>query len=443
MTKYFLYADQDTLTLLNNEQRKIILIGSDSGYANFGDVLQLKGSINFHKKVSQLEPIPIFSLAAIGEPGYIEKAKKNFGLRGLIFLSDYPVDTSPLNMVLINQINSVSALHLYGGGMLNGMWGEYILEMVEYFLTQVPHLPYVVSGQQVSAEIRDRLVQHIKTYQPKLFGVRDFESLERMQQWGLQSQYSFDDAYECLVDLATQIPQEKNKIILGHLNFSSYTAKDIDQKINHVTNTFAHAKALFPEHQFTLLNAYNEKRLRVCDSLNSVARLENNFPYKSFSVVDLAHAAHTGRLDNPTLLAGQLGISCSYHVTLLLHLAGIPCWLIANNAYYDQKAAALNGYESFDDFLQQRQVPDYSNKIALRMSYLKQLAAYLQNNKESKTLIFPQPAKIKYVQPFVYKESAHDETPASMEEKIKTYIKFHKFKAIKMGLRILVNLVKP
>jgi hypothetical protein len=442
MTNFFLYADQDTLTLLKTKQKKAILVGSDFGYANFGDVLQLKGTINFYKKNSGLEPVPVYSLSAISEPGYIERIKKDLGLRGLLFLADTPVDTSSLNMSPVDQINDVNIFHLYGGGMLNSMWGEYVLEVVEYFLKHAPQTPYVVSGQQVSPEIQPRLIKHIQTFKPAYFGVRDFESLERMQQWGLEAQYSFDDAYECLKDLAAQVPQEKRKIVLGHLNFSSYTAENINQKMAHATDLFNHLHAKFPEHRLTLLNAYNEKRLRVCDSLNSVARLENNFPYKSFSVVDLPYAAYTGHLDDATLLAGQLGVSCSYHVTLLLHLAGIPCWLIAKSTYYNQKATALNGCDSFEEFLQQRKIPDYSERITLRTSFLAKLLSFLQTNNISLALNFQQSIHAKHMQPFVYKESSHEETPATMEEKLKNYLRFQKAKALKMGVRIIWSMIK-
>lgn len=440
---YFLYADQDTLDLLNSTQKKSILIGGDFGYANFGDILQLKGTINFHRATQAGEPIPLYSLSAISGPDYIDRIKRDLGLRGLLFFTGQPTDTRALNMIPVSQITNATILHLYGGGMLNSMWGDQVLKVVEHFLTHAPHITYIASGQQVSPEIRPRLEKHLRAYPPMLFGVRDFESLERMQQWRLDAQFSFDDAYECLMDLAAQIPSKKNNTLLGHLNFSSYTATDINQKIGYVVDIFTRTKIIFPEHRLTLLNAYNEKRSHVCDSLTSVVKLENNFPYKSFSVVDLAHAAYTNCLDDPTSLAGQLGISCSYHVTLLLHLAGIPCWLIAKNAYYNQKAAALNGYENFEDFLQQQQAPDYCERITLRASFLTQLTSCLQKNKQSSTLDFPQSKNIKHAQPFVYKGHPPERSIAAIKEKIKIHLKFHKRKAIKKGFKLLSKLIKP
>ena len=45
----------------------------------------------------------------------------------------------------------------------------------------------------------------------------------------------------------------------------------------------------------------------------------------------------------------RLTVSCSYHVTLTSLLAGTPAVLLADNDYYEQKAAGLRHLFEFDD----------------------------------------------------------------------------------------------
>jgi len=373
MSEFFLYAERSSIEILNNACHKVILVGSDFGYPNFGDVLQLKGVVTFHQRIGTLVPVPVFDVESISSPTFVGFLKRFYGVDVILFVSRRAYDLAHLDMVLVDEIREVSALHLYGGGMLNSMWGAYVLDVAEYFLQRAPGVTYVVSGQQIGVEIRDRLVEHISQFEPKLFGVRDYDSLQRMSSWGLRATYSFDDAYEAIINLSAQIPLNRGDRVVAHLNVSSYTNDNIEERMGKIVKIFERIRSDFPHYRLTLVNAYNDKRFDVCDSLGSVVRLENDFPFKSYAVVDLAMAAYSGEIDDPNLLAGQIGISCSYHVTMFLHLAGIPCWLISENQYYEQKARSLNCDLRFEEFMNNPQIPDYSSRIEARAAWLEQL----------------------------------------------------------------------
>lgn len=383
MNDLFVYADRNAVERLRGDEPKVILIGSNAGHSNFGDVLQLKQTVEFHQGTTSLMPIPVFALDMVSGPRFIDFMQRHYGVETILFVSERALDVASLNMDLVGEIANVAAVHLYGGGFLNGMWGPYVLDIAEHFLRKVPGVAYAVSGQQIGAEIRDRLMTHINEFKPKHFGVRDFDSLELITGWGEKCTYSFDDAYEPLIKLASQIPANKGNRVIGHLNLSSYTSENFNERADRVLNIFGRMRAALPCHQLTLVNAYNDKRFEVCDSLASVVRLENDFPYKRFEVLDLSMAAHSGVIDAPESLAGQLGISCSYHITMLLHLAGIPCWLLSQNSFYEQKARALNGGGDFEVFMRNLQVPDYSRRIAARASWRETLAAFFQGSSRS------------------------------------------------------------
>lgn len=410
MPDFYVYADEESIKALKSDQHKVILVGGDFGYANFGDVLQLSGTLDFYRQHTDCLPVPVYSLDAITAPGYVSTIRSVFQLDALLFISSNAVNTTSIDLVLVDSIPDVSALHLYGGGMMNMMWGGYVLDVVEFFLDRLQGVAYVVSGQQVGEEIRDRLTAHVNIRRPQLFGLRDSESLERITAWGIKGDFSFDDAYEPLMHLIAQIPEGKRDRVIGHMNISGYTRDDLNCSIENILSKFRCIQARYGECELTLANAYNDKRSPVTDSLGTVVAMENDFPYKNYSVIDLANAAYTRNLSKPELLAGRIGVSCSYHFTLFLHLADIPCWLIAQNAYYAQKARALNCHASFEAFIDSPQVPDYASRVAARRAWRGKMVAFIKDQlKERLTLKFALPISREGTTKFRWKESASEE----------------------------------
>ena len=151
-----------------------------------------------------------------------------------------------------------------------------------------------------------------------------------------------------------------------------------------------------------------------------MAAFENEFPYKSYSVLDLVHLAYTEEISNVSLLSASIGISCSYHVTLLLHLLHTPCFLIAHNDFYRQKAAALNQQESFTDFLKSHPVPDYSSRISERKVWLHYLTLTLSQHNSVDFIHSHMPPSIA-LKKFNYKPEAIAQN-ASMLSQLSAYV---------------------
>jgi len=73
-----------------------------------------------------------------------------------------------------------------------------------------------------------------------------------------------------------------------------------------------------------------------------------------YQVLDLAQLALRLWSDDPpeaVNLGGRLALASSYHVTLLCSLLGIPCHLLTENEYYEQKRAGLTQAGDFSSFL--------------------------------------------------------------------------------------------
>src|SRR5690606_6909356 len=74
-----------------------------------------------------------------------------------------------------------------------------------------------------------------------------------------------------------------------------------------------------------------------------------------------------------------LGYSCSYHVTLWLQLAGIPCWLRSSNSFYDQKSRALQVSQGLDEFLRNPKLADHTSNLERRATWNDKLQRHLSS----------------------------------------------------------------
>ena len=175
MNPIYLYTDAASRDVLLNDQQKIILIGGDFGYGNFGDVMQHVNSVNIANKSKRFSTVSVMSANAIGFKEFPVWARQSYGTDAIVFVADYPLildETSP-ELVPLCEIRNLSVIHLYGGGFLNNIWGDYVLGVAEYFLNLAPHVKYLVSGQQITHPYQFRVASHVAMYQPALFGVRD------------------------------------------------------------------------------------------------------------------------------------------------------------------------------------------------------------------------------------------------------------------------------
>lgn len=311
---------------------------------------------------------------AIPYQSYTEEALLSYNTDAILYISDYPLRLSKDSPDLepVSFIDGVAALHLYGGGFLNKLWGPYILDIVEELLQELPDIPYIVSGQQLSNDFLAEAKEHFTNWAPSLISVRDEVSLKLMEQIGIDCSYSFDDATESLVAFNKRLGLSKGPGTLIHLNTSDYTGRSgelntVRKHLNQMQNQQAGALPV------TLLQAFVDARFEVSDTSESIKKLGFTFPFSDSRIVFLPNLVMNDSTDLISPIRGNVGYSHSYHVTLLMQLAGIPCWMPANNGFYDQKQIALGIDGSFEEFLIQPKTFSHSQNRDRRDEWLVQL----------------------------------------------------------------------
>ena len=371
MNPIYLYTDATSRDVLLNDQQKIILIGGDFGYGNFGDVVQHVNSVNIANKSKRFSTVSVMSANAIGFKAFPVWARQSYGTDAIVFVADYPLildETSP-ELVPLCEIRNLSVIHLYGGGFLNNMWGDYVLGVAEYFLNLAPHVKYLVSGQQITHPYQSRVATHVAMYQPALFGVRDGLSRQLLSDAGFDPLFSFDDATEALIELTEKLPLVRGSGLLMHINASDYTARStgVQSLSNDLSQLSAH---LGKSPRVTLFQAFRDTRYEVNDSLETVKRLDFLFPFRDIRLVGLAAMAYGDQAQSVLEpIQGDFGYSCSYHVALWLQLAGIPCWLRCDNPFYNQKAKALQIIQDIESFLEEPHLANHHSNLEKRAQW--------------------------------------------------------------------------
>lgn len=200
-------ARPETIEKVRFAKQIVFLIGSYNGYwYNFGDLLQLKGVINWYKqRFSGALLCPIVDIQPLVEQASIlNDISAFFGIDDWIFYArnresdiiDREAEIGKLQALVIPERNVVTILHVYGGGFFNSFWGEGMLEVIQWVLQQLPVDYYILSGQQVGVEFASILAEHCRQYRPDLIGCRDPLSLQVLKQQGIDAIFSSDDAFE-------------------------------------------------------------------------------------------------------------------------------------------------------------------------------------------------------------------------------------------------------
>ena len=406
MNKIFLYADEASQKILSGESQKIIAIGSDFGYGNFGDVLQHINALKAIKAAGRYDTISVMAANAISHQKFPSWALSAYKTDAVVFVADYPLvlsDSDP-RLNLVGEIRNVAGVCLYGGGFLNAMWGDFVLSVVEHFLHRNGNIDYWVSGQQITAPFEKRVVDHINTFRPKLFGVRDEVSLQLLAEQGFTADYSFDDAAEALLELNHRFSVQQGQGLALHLNSSDYTAnRSLEHGLGKELATLANYAVV--DHEITVFQAFKDTRQDVFDTAETIKRLDYLFPFHVHRTVDLVGLLFDQSVGKDALnLDVALGYSCSYHVALWLQLAGIPCWLRSSNSFYDQKSRALQVTQELEEFLQSPKLADHRSNIARRANWSEKLQKHLQSIQHiNNCLIFEEIEDGPAPWPFYYK----------------------------------------
>ena len=373
-SRFYLYADVASLSVLEGGGEKVFLVGGCFGNQNFGDILQLKNTAKFYRQLGRFNSVAVFNTHDIGDFKFPGFACQAFGVDAVVFVSSLPLCGLDVGAGLlpVRIIRHAEVLHLYGGGFLNDMWGDSVLNITERFLEFLKPPTYVVSGQQITPPFESRVLQHIQAYQPILFSVRDDFSEKLLAGKGYHPETSFDDATEALLQLADQFSLKRAPGLLLHINSSDYT-NNVTGDDGLVSELKALAAGSDVHNKVTVFQAFADRRIEIVDTRESIKQLERFFPFTDYRFVELAFLA-CGLGTRPIEpLQGDFGYSCSYHFALWLQLSGIPCWLRVSNPFYWQKAAALQVNQDFVSYLRDPYLADHTSNLDQRQKWLMQL----------------------------------------------------------------------
>lgn len=387
----YYYTDNETADFLAGEFEKVYLLGSYDDPNNFGDIIQLKGALEFHRNLGDREPVIMLSYRAYKEDGYVEKLKKWFNCKYFIFQSH--TNEPEQQWATLSPIASFPAgglLHVYGGGYLNKMWGEWRIQEIEYILDLFKVKDYFLSGHQIDKDTVPKLQKLFEKKAPLLVGLRDRESLSYLQTMSIDvsAHYSFDDVTNIFLKWIAASRQDIKSFVSSglsrkkfaiHMNMASYTGDE--QHRNDIVESIREATAHYPALSPQVLHSYNERRPEFTkDSLGTIIELQEDFPFHAYSVINLAQMA----LDiNPStnyypqirgiLSTVEFAITCSYHTSMLMSFLDKPTYLIASNEYYRQKRAGLGYHDNLEEYLKNpaSYIKNFASDVAAHHDWLR------------------------------------------------------------------------
>ena len=322
------------------------MVGSYDGSGNYGDVLQFAASLRMVRRLESAPlPVAILERATLDHHAVLvaEFPELFEGAAFAHFADAADPGGDGLVPLEAGRAPSASALYLYGGGYLNRWWGQRkadLADAAERLSASDGALPLIASGLQVEADsVAPGGSAHALLSRASHLGARDIGSLELMRALArarTRVELVADDAIPLL---EPGVPIDDSTVNV-HLNAGSWVEVEPAGLARFLCAIGREARmplSLRP------VIAYEDPRVSETEQMQSMLRrhgpgLEAAGLTPSEPIHALAEAADDGFA---SLRRARLTVSCSYHVALTSLLAGIPTVLLAENGYYDQKAAGL------------------------------------------------------------------------------------------------------
>ena len=342
-------------------QSAVLLVGGYDGSGNFGDVLQLASAIETVRSLPG-SPLPVAVVERETHAHHSTLLECQPALFTGVVFAHYHEGGEAAEDGLVELEPAIgptrSALHVYGGGYLNGWWGARKLAHAAAAerLIGTRQLPVVASGLQIEeSAVAPGGVAHELLSRASWIGVRDVRSLDYVQRHVSASnrsrvELSGDDAVPYL--RFPPVPVEP--VVNLHLNAGRWVSDDpssvvrrIVALLQHLGRAFGTPLALQP------VIAYEDPRVSerrvVSELLEQYGEALEESGLAPTAFVDLLGDATDNELGR--FRRGRLTVCCSYHVTLTSLLSGVPAVLLADNEYYGQKAAGLRDLFGLDEGL--------------------------------------------------------------------------------------------
>jgi hypothetical protein len=347
-TRPVLFAATETVREIERARAVVALIGSYDGSGNFGDIAQLGAALDL---VARLGPgvvaLPVLERQYLADHRQLSQGSDTLAQPALFFDPETELEDDLVPVATPAEL-AFGAAYLYGGGYLNRLWGERKLAMLaaaEALLAagQPAATCRLSSGLQVEpAWLASGEAAVLGDFD--LLGARDGDSRQALAKLAPTTPVSAtgDDAIGLLLHLrpaaGTAIDgrvrlnlhlathdwvSERPQAILGF--YAGFVAE-----LGRLANRPVVAQPLI---------AYLDDRVderagaaRVCEFCSALGiEVAEPLVLRPASLAEKA----------PELSKASLTLSCSYHVALTSLMLEVPAVLIADNPYYEQKAAGL------------------------------------------------------------------------------------------------------
>lgn len=388
------FADSETLDFISSAQRRVYVFSGSGGYANFGDILQPKNALNLWSlNAPGTKTVIFFHIGAARSPEHLEALRASYRTRHVVFFRSAE-ESAPAWLAEADPADAPpgAPIHVVGGGFLNAEWGLSYLEVIERIAQEFGCDEALFSGMQVDEFILPHLASFAGKRTVVSFGARDEASFHRAERvFGNRAIQSFDDLHEAIAAWAppTRPERRPGPLRLGlHINASDYVGGE--SVVHHVRGLLEQVLAAHPHVELTLLQAYNDRRPEVVDTLASLRLFDDEFPFERFTTVDLARAAldwnpDAGAPRVTEALDLDIAITCSYHTTMLMHAMGVPAYLVRLNPYYVQKADIFDLPADFSDFLvaPRRYLREFPLQIAQRSQWRERFGRWARGDNQA------------------------------------------------------------
>lgn len=379
-------ADADTAAFLESDAARVYVFSGSGGYANFGDILQPKNMLHlWATEAPTRHAVIFFHIGSARTPEHVDFLRDAYRRRHIVFFAR-PEDAVPSWLVEVSGEVRGGDVHVIGGGFLNAEWGLAYLHVIDQVIERFEGRDVLFSGMQVDDFILPALAEFAERRAVVSFGTRDERSFERIRGiLGDRAKRSFDDLYEAIAAWAPKRPRDRRPgpFRLGlHINASGYVGGQ--EVVANIARLLAEVQERHPDAELTLLQAYDDSRPEVLDTLASLRLFDDEFPFEKFATVDLARIALRWDPDARVPAAIEeleldAAITCSYHTTMLLHTIGVPAYLIRLNPYYAQKADIFGLPDSFGQFLADPRacLKTFPAEVAQRAEWREQFRAWM------------------------------------------------------------------
>lgn len=379
-------ADDETLRFLASDAPRVLMFAGSAGYANYGDVLQHKNVLRqWEQAAPDLVPVSVFHVGSAGDPAHLAALRDWYRTRHIVFFHRPDEEVPPWLAPVPSAEGTAWPTHVVGGGYLNKEWGPGYLAVIDAMGDQLGGETFLFSGMQIDDFIVPHIVEFAERRQVSAFGTRDRQSFARVRAaLGDRAAHTFDDLWEIISSWKTAPRAQSDRPFrLGlHINASGYVGDDV---VAHISEMLGEVLQRHPDARLTLLNAYDDRRAEVVDTLAALRLFDDTFPFATFDVVDLARISLETAPGEPTpegiaQLDLNAAITCSYHTAMTMNALGVPAFLLRRSAYYAQKAEIFGLPDDFATFIDApgRYLKDFTAENEERRAWTARLAAWIR-----------------------------------------------------------------